>query len=89
MNALVQTKSSWVSGKKPLFTSKACENIFKYARINGCTEVKKATLIFKATRDGWDAKDFHRLCDDQGPTLCLVQAEEDFMSAGFTSIPWV
>ena len=88
MDALVQTKSSSVSGKKPFLTSKACEHIFKYARINGCTEVKEVVLIFRATRDGWRANDFHRLCDDQGPTLCLVQAEEDFMSAGFTSIPW-
>ena len=88
MRALVQTKSSWVSGKKPLFISKAGEFIFKYARIDGRTQVTEVTPIFRASRDGWSASDFHRLCDDQGPTLCLVQSEQDFMSAGFTSKAW-
>ena len=85
MRALVE--SYWVNGKL-LLTSKACEYIFEYARINGLTEVKEATSIFKATRDGWTAVDFHRLCDNRGPTLCLVQSEQDFISAGFTSIAW-
>jgi len=91
MNASVQSKSksSWFSKKKrPLLTSEACEYIFKYVRINGRTEVTEATLIFRASRDGWSAKDFHRLCDDRGPTLCLVQADGDYMSAGFTSKAW-
>ena len=88
MNALVQTKSSWVHGKKLLLTSKACQHIFKYVRINGDTEVTVAIPIFRASRDGWRSVDFHRHCNNQGATLCLVQAEEDFMSADFTSIPW-
>ena len=88
MNALVKTKSSCVDAKKPLLTSKACEHIFKNVRIAGYAEVNEATLIFRASRDGWYAEDFHRLCDYRGPTLCLVKAEQDFMSAGFTSIAW-
>ena len=89
MKASVQSKTLWsFLGIKPRLTSIACEYIFEYARINGDTEVTEATLIFRATRDGWDAEDFHRLCDDRGPTLCLVQSEEDYMSAGFTSIAW-
>jgi len=88
MNALVQTKSSSVDAKKLLMTSKACEYIFKYVRINGRTEVTEATLIFTASRDGWTMYDFHRLCDYRGPTLCLVQADTDYMCAGFTSIAW-
>jgi len=82
-------RGSWFFKEKPpLLTSKACEYIFEYARINGDTEVTEATLIFRATRDGWSVRDFHRLCDDRGPTLCLVQAEDDYISAGFTSIAW-
>ena len=88
MRALFKDKSSWVDAKKLLLTSKACESIFEYARINGDTEVKELTHIFRATRDGWGADDFHRLCDDRGATLCLLQTEQDFMSAGFTSKAW-
>jgi len=88
MRSLVQTKSPWVTRKKPLLTPKAFEYIFDYVRINGYVEVKEATHIFRATRDGWDAGDFHRLCDHRGPTLCLVEADGDYMSAGFTSKAW-
>jgi len=62
--------------------------LFEHIRIDGKTEVKKIIPIFRATRDGWDYKDFHRLCDNRGPTLCLMQAEGDYISAGFTSIAW-
>jgi hypothetical protein len=27
--------------------------------------------LFKASRDGWTAKDFHSKCDGKGPTLSL------------------
>jgi len=74
------------SGKLKSMEQAKC--LFEHIRIDGKTEVKKATPIFRATRDGWDAEDFHRLCDNRGPTLCLVQAEDDYISAGFTSIAW-
>ena len=84
-----KSKSSWGYGKKPpLLTSEACEFFFKNVRIAGYAEVNEATLIFRASRDGWRADDFHRLCEGRGPTLCLVQADTDCMSAGFTSIAW-
>ena len=87
MRALVQSKSSWVKGKL-LLKPEACDLVFKYARIYGDTEVKEVTSIFRATRDGWTTGDFHRLCDNRGPTLCLLQTNKDYMSAGFTSIAW-
>ena len=88
MRALVQTESPWVNLMKRLLTPEACQHIFDYVRINGDTEVNEAIHIFRASRDGWSGVDFHRLCDGQGPTLCLVQSEEDYMSAGFTSKAW-
>jgi len=88
MRALVQSKSSWVSEEQPLLKMAAFEFFFNYARINGDTEVTEAISIFRASRDGWHADDFHRLCDDRGATLCLVQSDENYMSAGFTSIAW-
>ena len=62
--------------------------LFEHIRIHGKTEVTKVTLIFRATRDGWNAKDFHDHCDGRGPTLCLTRSSEDYLAAGFTSIPW-
>ena len=30
------------------------------------------TLLFRASRDGWDASDFHKYCDNKGDTLSLI-----------------
>ena len=30
-------------------------------------------LVYRGSRDGFAARDFHRCCDDQGPTLMLVR----------------
>ena len=37
---------------------------------------KGMELIYRATRDGSKSKDFHNLCDNKGPTICLYQNEK-------------
>ena len=36
-------------------------------------KINKFELIFKMSENGTKAEDFHRLCDDKGPTLTLVK----------------
>ncbi|CAF1642654.1 unnamed protein product, partial [Didymodactylos carnosus] len=31
-------------------------------------------LLYKATKDGFDAASFHRLCDGKGPTMTIIQS---------------
>ena len=45
-------------------------------------------LIYRATRDGSDSNIFHNKCDNQGPTICLVQNDKGNIFGGFTSISW-
>lgn len=45
-------------------------------------------LIYDPSRDGWSEKDFHRLCDNQGPTLSLIQSSAGKICGGFTSVDW-
>ena len=45
-------------------------------------------LLYRASRDGWYAKDFHSRCDNQGPTLALVQTATAFVFGGYTSVSW-
>jgi hypothetical protein len=71
-----------------LLTLAASEFFFKYARINGTKQISKVRRLFRATLNGWETKDFHRYCDGQGPTLCLVQSTLNYLSAGFTSVSW-
>ena len=45
-------------------------------------------LIYKATRDGFDAMSFHRLCNNQGPTLTLIQSTNNYLFGGYASESW-
>ena len=73
---------------KDLLTDKVSQFILKHARINGTQEIKQVRLLFRASLNGWKSTDFHRYCDDKGPTLCLFRSSEDYLSAGFTSKSW-
>jgi hypothetical protein len=52
-------------------------------------EYQKWLLIYKATRDGFGVSDFHRCCDNQGPTMTVIQSKEGgFLFGGYTSVSW-
>ncbi len=47
------------------------------------------TLIYKATRDGFPSADFHRCCNNQGPTLTVVRSNDGgYLFGGYTSVSW-
>ena len=48
----------------------------------------KWNLCYKAYRDGWSAQDFHRRCDNKGPAVVLVKAN-DCVFGGYTDEDWV
>ncbi|CAF1615415.1 unnamed protein product, partial [Didymodactylos carnosus] len=46
-------------------------------------------LIYKATRHGFSASDFHSHCDGKGPTMTIIQSKEgDYLFGGYTAVPW-
>lgn len=46
-------------------------------------------LIFRATRDGFDSRRFHAMCDGVGSgTVTAVQVGKDRTIGGFTTVPW-
>ena len=44
-------------------------------------------LCYRATDDGWNARDFHRKCDDVGPSVTLVKCGISVFG-GFTDESW-
>ena len=44
-------------------------------------------LCYRASSDGWGATDFHSKCDNQGPTVVIVQVG-NFIFGGFISRKW-
>jgi hypothetical protein len=56
---------------------------------------KKWLLIYKATKNGFGANDFHRHCNNRGATLTLIKIrhrfqikKHDSIVGGYTTIPW-
>ena len=49
---------------------------------------KRMELIYRATRDGGTAKDFHNKCNNQGPTICLFKNDKGNIFGGYASISW-
>nr|ACD54671.1 B-box zinc finger family-like protein [Adineta vaga] len=45
-------------------------------------------LIYKTTRDGSDSISFHRLCDNQGPTMTLIQSTTNCLFGDYASKCW-
>jgi hypothetical protein len=45
-------------------------------------------LIYKASRDGYEAKYFHAKCNGKGPTMTIFQSTKKFLFGGYTKVPW-
>ena len=45
-------------------------------------------LLFRASRDGFDAHSFHRACDLQGATLSFYQSNKNKIFGGFSDKSW-
>lgn len=94
MKLILQSREMFNSLKQAAFL---CENIEIHAMIKNTivsraklviSSVESFKLLYRGSRDGWTAKDFHRKCDNKGPTLCLFRSTKDYLCAGFTSVSW-
>ena len=45
-------------------------------------------LLYRGSRDGFGASNFHGLCDNKGKTLVLIKNTSGHVFGGFASIPW-
>ena len=49
---------------------------------------KKIELIFRGSRDGMKANNFHNKCDNQGETITLIKSDKGYIFGGYTPFPW-
>ena len=47
-----------------------------------------AKLLFRVSRDGSEPKEFHRRCDNKGPTIIFIETTKDFKFGGYTELEW-
>jgi hypothetical protein len=46
------------------------------------------TLLYRASRDGWNSSDFHAKCDNEGETLTLIKCTDGYVFGGYASVSW-
>jgi hypothetical protein len=49
---------------------------------------KRFTLLWRGSRDGFGARDFHGRCDGHANTLTLIEDTEGNIFGGFTPVKW-
>ena len=45
-------------------------------------------LKYRGSDNGWNAENFHELCDNIGPTITLLKLEDGSCIGGFTTAKW-
>ena len=49
---------------------------------------RKFELVYRATRDGFAAANFHAKCDNRARTLVVAKTTLGFVFGGYTEVPW-
>lgn len=49
---------------------------------------KKTELLYRATRDGFDASIFHNKCDNKGPTIVIIKSQNNYLFGGYAATHW-
>lgn len=63
------------------------EEIFEQNISDWC-KTNNFNLLYRGSRDGFNANDFHNLCNSEGKTLTLIRNENGHIFGGFASISW-
>ena len=63
-------------------------SFIKIANIFMLNMIKSSRILFKATKNGWDAKIFHQLCDNKGPTITIATLNDGRFIGAFSPISW-
>jgi hypothetical protein len=62
-------------------------SINTFAALDYASKIKWNRLD-RASVHGCTAADFHRLCDNKGPTVVLIRAENGRVAAGYSYVSW-
>ena len=77
---------------EPLEDSVILSSYHRQTLINWLKETRalvnaSGKLLYRASRDGWAAANFHFCCDNKGPTVTVVKSG-NYIFGGYTDHPW-
>ena len=73
-------KINITSGK--IFGPKIDENLVK----NWIGKNFISELLFSTSRNGFEPSEFHRLCDDKGPTIIFIETKKGYIFGQYTEL---
>jgi hypothetical protein len=66
------------------------QQYFKVINLCEFSPNDKWSLLYRGTRDGFGAKDFHSKCDGHSNTLTIIKAKgSSYIFGGYTTVSWV
>ena len=77
--------------------SKILENESQYKNIlvewlkspnKNIKNINNIILLYRGSRDGFEAKKFHEKCDYKGETLVIIKSNDDYIFGGYIEINW-
>ena len=48
----------------------------------------KLELLYRASNDGFEGRDFHSRCDNKSTTVTMIKCTDSYVFGGFTSTSW-
>ena len=60
------------------------KNLVKLCKLSG----KQFKLLYRASRDGFSADDFHDKCDNQANTLTVIKTTKGYIFGAYTAMAW-
>lgn len=85
--ATIRTNKSDIKINSVILSGEANGNYF-LSKLTEWLGTENFELLYRGTRDGFDASDFHWKCDSQGKTLTLIKNTCGHIFGGYASIPW-
>lgn len=83
----VKTKNYEVNIDSSILSQESNKELFGNKLSEWC-KTTNFELLYRGTRDGFGANDFHRTCDNKGKTLVIIKNSNGHIFGGFASISW-
>ncbi|XP_078354270.1 uncharacterized protein LOC144638853 [Oculina patagonica] len=70
-----------------ILSSDQCKTLMNWLKETPAFTNARDKLLYRASRDGWAAANFHSCCDNKGPTVTVVKSG-NYIFGGYTDQNW-
>jgi len=70
-----------------ILSSHQSRTLMSWLKETGAITMASDNLLYRASRSGWAASNFHSCCDNKGPTVTVVKSG-NYIFGGYTEQEW-